>query len=73
MAFELKKIKVFKKIVLPESQVEKECEVEVGNDVSKILSATSNISLVSQEVKEGVICYKADWKDPYKLDIKVQF
>ena len=60
MAFEVKKFKVFKKVVLPKNQTEKECEVEIGSDVSKILSASANVSLSSFDVKEGVIAYGAE-------------
>ena len=59
MAFEIKKMKVFRKIVLPKTQIQKECEIEIGIDISKILSATSAVSLISSEVKDGEILYTA--------------
>lgn len=60
MAFEMKNFMVFKKIVLPQSQTEKECSVETEGDLSKILTATSQVSLCMVEVGEGVITYTAE-------------
>ncbi len=60
MAFESKNFKVFKKVFLPKSQVEKECAVELEGEVNKILTASSQVTLLLCEVGEGSISYTAE-------------
>ncbi len=60
MAFDVKKFVVFKKVSLPKTQTEKECEVELEGEVNKILTASSGVSLLSQETSDGVLSYMAE-------------
>lgn len=60
MAFQNKNLLVLKKVVLPKTTTKKECSVELEGDVTKILSATTSVSLVSSEVVDGEINYTAE-------------
>ena len=60
MSFETKNFKVFKKYELPKNQREEECSGELEGDVKQILSASSNIDLISHEVMDGEIHYVAE-------------
>ena len=60
MSFETKNFKVFKKYELPKNQREEECTGELEGDVRQILSASSNIDLISHEVLDGEINYVAE-------------
>lgn len=60
MAFDMKKFVVFKKVALPKTQTEKECSVELEGEVNQILTASSQISLLSYEVVDGAINYNAE-------------
>ncbi len=60
MAFDMKKFVVFKKVALPKTQTEQECSVELEGEVNKILTASSQISLLSYEVLNGAINYNAE-------------
>ena len=60
MSFETKSFNVLKKVQLPQSQVEKDCNVELEGDVNKILSSSSQVSVLDYEVLDGEISYNAE-------------
>ena len=59
MAFEANNFNVARKVVLPKSEVNVECNISITDEITKVLSVSAETCVSGSEVLNGVINYSA--------------